>query len=208
MSIWFQVGSRRVIQYAGITMIIFGLFSKFGALFVTIPEPIVGGIYCVMFGMITSVGLSNLQYVNLNSTRNLFILGFSILFSLALSKWAQKNPEALSFSEDSSESLKTFGQVIKVLLSTSMFVSGFLGFFLDNTIPGTDEERGLIAWRSQMEEDSEENGVESSTSKCYDIPFITKYLKEWTWSRYLPFSPTFKGFTRNKIHPGTNGKSA
>ena len=27
-------------------------------------------------------------------------------------------------------------QVIKVLLSTSMFVAGFLGFFLDNTITG------------------------------------------------------------------------
>jgi len=27
-------------------------------------------------------------------------------------------------------------QVITVLLSTSMFLSGFLGFVLDNTIPG------------------------------------------------------------------------
>ena len=27
-------------------------------------------------------------------------------------------------------------QVIKVLLSTNMFVAGFLGFFLDNTLPG------------------------------------------------------------------------
>ena len=102
--ILFQVGSRRVIQYAGITMIIFGLFSKFGALFVTIPEPIVGGIYCVMGGMITSVGLSNLQYVNLNSTRNLFILGFSLLFSLALSKWAQKHHSYACILNDSSTS--------------------------------------------------------------------------------------------------------
>ena len=28
------------------------------------------------------VGLSNLQFVDLNSTRNLFVLGFSIFFSL------------------------------------------------------------------------------------------------------------------------------
>ena len=45
-------------------------------------EPIVGGIFCVMFGMITAVGLSNLQFINLNSTRNLFVLGFSIFFAL------------------------------------------------------------------------------------------------------------------------------
>ena len=77
-----QVGSRRVIQYGAIMMIFFGLLSKFGAFFVTIPEPIVGGIFCVMFSMITAVGLSNVQFINLNSSRNLFILGFSIFFGL------------------------------------------------------------------------------------------------------------------------------
>ena len=63
-------------------MIILGLFSKFGAVFTLIPTPIVGGIFFVMFGMITAVGLSNLQFVDLNSSRNLFILGFSLFFGL------------------------------------------------------------------------------------------------------------------------------
>ena len=114
-----KVGSRRVIQVGGLIMIIFGLFSKFGALFVTIPEPIIGGIFCVMFGMVSSVGLSNLQFVNLNSTRNLFILGFSIFFGLTLSKWvADPSNELFVFKNDTSESMKGFAQVIKVLLST------------------------------------------------------------------------------------------
>ena len=112
-----KVGSRRVIQVGGLIMIIFGLFSKFGALFVTIPEPIIGGIFCVMFGMVSSVGLSNLQFVNLNSTRNLFILGFSIFFGLTLSKWVADQNELFDTS-DTSESMKGFAQVIKVLLST------------------------------------------------------------------------------------------
>ena len=67
---FFQVGSRRVIQYAAVIMIVFGVCSKFGALFLSIPQPIIGGIFCVMFGIITAVGLSNLQFVDLNSTRN------------------------------------------------------------------------------------------------------------------------------------------
>ena len=29
---------------------VFGLLGKFGALFVTIPEPIIGGVFMVMFG--------------------------------------------------------------------------------------------------------------------------------------------------------------
>ena len=67
-------------------MIILGLFSKFGAVFTLIPTPIVGGIFFVMFGMITAVGLSNLQFVDLNSSRNLFILGFSLFFGLVSCK--------------------------------------------------------------------------------------------------------------------------
>ena len=113
-----KVGSRRVIQVGGLIMILFGLLSKFGALFVTIPEPIVGGLFCVMFGMVSSVGLSNLQFVNMNSTRNLFILGFSIFFGLALSKWVNANDSAFDMGPEASESLKSFIEIIKVLLKT------------------------------------------------------------------------------------------
>jgi nucleobase transporter 1/2 len=84
-SFW-QVGSLRVVQVCGIIIMLFGLFSKFGALFMTIPEPIVGGILVVMFGMITSCGLSNLQFVDLNSSRNLFVLGLSMFAGLVMSK--------------------------------------------------------------------------------------------------------------------------
>ena len=31
---------------------IVGVFTKFGALFVTIPDPIIGGVFMVMFGML------------------------------------------------------------------------------------------------------------------------------------------------------------
>jgi nucleobase transporter 1/2 len=45
-----QVASRRVTQVGALTMVVFGIFGKFGALFVTIPEPIIGGVFIVMFG--------------------------------------------------------------------------------------------------------------------------------------------------------------
>ncbi len=37
-------------QAAGLIMMTLALFGKFGALFVTIPDPIVGGILVVTFG--------------------------------------------------------------------------------------------------------------------------------------------------------------
>ncbi len=74
-------------------MIIFGLLSKFGAFFLLIPDPIVGGIFCIMFGMVAAVGLSNLQGIDWNSMRNLFVLGFSIFFGLV-------NPHNFAFHKD------------------------------------------------------------------------------------------------------------
>ncbi|KAG9335874.1 hypothetical protein JZ751_003531 [Albula glossodonta] len=56
-----QVGSRLVLQTAGVLMIVLGLFGKFGAIFITIPDPVIGGMFLVMFGMIAAVGISNLQ---------------------------------------------------------------------------------------------------------------------------------------------------
>lgn len=52
----FQIGSRRVIQWAAFIMIVQGVISKFGAVFIMVPDPIVGGLFCVMFGMITAFG--------------------------------------------------------------------------------------------------------------------------------------------------------
>jgi len=45
-----QVASRRVIQVEAVYMLLFGMIGKFGALFVTIPQPVIGGVFLVMFG--------------------------------------------------------------------------------------------------------------------------------------------------------------
>lgn len=59
----------QVLQFAGIFFFLVGMIGKFGAILVLIPDPVVGGLFCVMFGMIAAVGLSNLQHANLNSSR-------------------------------------------------------------------------------------------------------------------------------------------
>jgi nucleobase transporter 1/2 len=135
-----RVGSRRVVQVGGLIMILLGMVSKFGALFTTIPSPIVGGMYCAMFGMIAAVGLSNLQFVNLNSARNLFILGFAFYMGLSVPEYFVSNPIDLG------DSLKWFSDIVNTLGSTGMAVGAFIALILDNTVPGTDEERGLKTW--------------------------------------------------------------
>ena len=79
-----------------------------------------------------------------------------------LPNWISSNKDAIATGSPHVD------QVLVVLLETSMFVAGFLGFVLDNTIPGTDEERGLVKWKAQH--DTSEGG-QDEISQCYDLPF-------------------------------------
>ena len=135
-----RVGSRRVVQVGAVIMILLGMVSKFGALFTTIPQPIVGGMYCAMFGMIVAVGLSNLQFVDLNSARNLFILGFAFFMGLSVPEYFAQQP--MQFEP------AWVASILNTLGSTGMAVGAFTALALDNTILGTDEERGLKAWEN------------------------------------------------------------
>ncbi|XP_071961147.1 solute carrier family 23 member 1-like isoform X2 [Antedon mediterranea] len=184
-----KVGSRFVVQIAACIMLFMGTFGKFGAIFVALPDPVVGGVFCIMFGMVTGVGLSNLQFVNLNSSRNIFIVGFAFLMGLAVPSWLESHPGAIDTG------VLEIDQIITVLLKTSMFVGGFIGFLLDNTVPGTVEERGIKAWRKQSGSDADDE-VTVDESNCYDIPLIMGFLEKHKVFSYMPFLPTFKGISR------------
>jgi solute carrier family 23 (nucleobase transporter), member 1 len=163
-----RVGSRRVVQAGAAMMIVLGVVGKFGAVFTTIPGPIVGGMYCAMFGMIASVGMSNLQFVNLNSGRNLFILGFAFFMGLSVPEYFSGKilcHEAAGYYE-CVEVLRNRGSdilpaalaqyvpawldtIVSTIGRTGMAVGALIAVILDNTIPGTPEERGLIAFNKR-----------------------------------------------------------
>ncbi|XP_055506075.1 xan_ur_permease domain-containing protein [Leucoraja erinacea] len=176
-----KVGSRVVILTSGLLMVCAGLLVKIGAVFSTIPQPVIGGMLMVMFGIITAVGISNLQFVDMNSTRNIFIFGFSMFSGLVIPNWMNKHPESIQTG------VLALDQVLRVLLTTSMFVGGFCGFFLDNTIPGTEKERGINAWKQPVSDDGEKDKNEID---CYDLPFgIGTRCCTGSWRRYIPFCP-------------------
>ncbi|XP_061558608.1 solute carrier family 23 member 1 isoform X6 [Phycodurus eques] len=172
-----KVGSRRVVQYGAGIMLLLGCVGKFTALFASLPDPILGGMFCTLFGMITAVGLSNLQLVDLNSSRNLFVLGFSIFFGLTLPAYLDAHPKSIDTG------VEELNQILTVLLSTEMFVGGFLAFCLDNTVPGSREERGLLRWSAS-----------TSSSPSYDFPAGMALVRRVDCLRRLPVSPTFRGW--------------
>ncbi|XP_022788733.1 solute carrier family 23 member 1-like [Stylophora pistillata] len=180
-----KVGSLRVVQYGAIVMIVVGVFGKVGAFFVCIPDPILGGVFMVLVGMITAVGISNVQFADMNSPRNLFIVGFSITFGMALPLYLQNHPNAIQTGAPE------FDQIITVLLKTGMAVGGIVAIILDNTIPGTDEERGLLAWRKSASHDNGEK-CRTASIKVYNLPFGLNRLSNYKFSKYLPFLPNLK----------------
>ncbi|XP_076352592.1 solute carrier family 23 member 1-like [Tachypleus tridentatus] len=182
-----KVASRRIIQCGAITMMLFAVLGKFGALFNTIPEPIIGGIFCVMFAIVTGVGLSNVQFIDLQSSRNILILGLSLFMGITIPKWFKGHPNTIDVGNDAAN------QLITVLLNTSVFIGGLIAFVLDNSIPGTDEERGLIKWREQglVHNMNEGDQLTLSSPSAYDLPFGMNVIKRYNIFKYIPISPTY-----------------
>ena len=137
-----KVGSRFVVQIAAVILILLGLFGKFGALAASIPSPIVGGLYCALFGLISAVGVKELMKADLNVDRNLFIAGFSLFMGLSVPFYFG--------STEGGELLDRIGAVsvglrdtVQSIGKTGMAVAAIIGLTLDNTLPATREQRGL-----------------------------------------------------------------
>lgn len=61
-----------------------GVAGKFGGIFASLPQAMVSGLFCVMFGLIAAVGISQLQFTDMNSPRNIFITGLGLYLSLSI----------------------------------------------------------------------------------------------------------------------------
>jgi len=53
-------------------------------------------VLCVFLsGTVAAAGISQLQRVDLNSSRNLFIIGLSLMFGMSLPVWLREHPHAI-----------------------------------------------------------------------------------------------------------------
>ncbi|MEX2504091.1 MAG: solute carrier family 23 protein [Egicoccus sp.] len=134
-----KVASRAVVLIGAGILVILGLIGPVGAIIATIPIPVVGGVYLALFGLITAVGLSNLRRVDMDSQRNLMIVGFLLFAGLAFPAY---------FGGDAGAEFSFFGidwatTVVQSIGANAIAVAAVLGILLDNLIPGTDAERGI-----------------------------------------------------------------
>lgn len=169
-----NVASRYVVQIGGVIMIIAGYIGIVGGFVQTIPDPIVGGLFLVMFAQIIGVGLSQLQHVDLNKNRNAFVAGLTLLSGLSVPTYVGQFEAGdiqaglidlsvfgslLDIEPLGIQVAEVISQVLFVVGTTGIAVGLIVGFILDNTISGTRDGRGLSAWAELTEDDDEFEAV-------------------------------------------------
>uniref|UniRef100_A0A0A0L2L5 Nucleobase-ascorbate transporter 10 n=1 Tax=Cucumis sativus TaxID=3659 RepID=A0A0A0L2L5_CUCSA len=146
-----RVGSRRVIQISAGFMIFFSVFGKFGALFASIPLPIIAALYCVFFGYVSSSGLGFLQFCNLNSFRTKFILGTSFFLGLSIPQYFREYYRRdLNLSEHIYSGHGWFNDVVVVIFMSHATIASLVALILDCTLfrenDATRKDSGLHWW--------------------------------------------------------------
>jgi len=132
------VASRWVVRTGAILLIVMSFIGKLSALIATIPSPVIGGAYIALFGIIGALGIQVLLRADMNSQRNVLIVGFAFLMAMGLPGWVEANKGAFL-------TLGIPGEVLWAILKTPMAVAGLCAAFWDSIVPGTPEERGIKA---------------------------------------------------------------
>ncbi|GLT72733.1 hypothetical protein SLA2020_446400 [Shorea laevis] len=170
-----RVGSRRVVQISAGFMIFFSILGKFGAVFASIPAPIIAALYCLFFAYVGAAGLSFLQFCNLNSFRTKFILGFSIFMGLSIPQYFNEYTAINGYGPVHTGG-RWFNDIVNVPLSSEAFVAGCLAYFLDNTLHRRDstvrKDRGKHWWDKFRSYKGD-----TRSEEFYSLPFnLNKYF--------------------------------
>ncbi|KAJ3709331.1 hypothetical protein LUZ61_013036 [Rhynchospora tenuis] len=142
-----RVGSRRVIQISAVFMIFFSILGKFGALFASIPFPIFAAVYCILFGIVAAVGLSYLQFTNMNSMRNLFIVGVSLFLGLSIPEYFDRYTIGAQHGPAHTKA-GWFNDWINTTFASPPTVALIVAVILDNSLEFRDagRDRGMHWW--------------------------------------------------------------
>ncbi|XP_027916635.1 nucleobase-ascorbate transporter 11-like [Vigna unguiculata] len=154
-----KVASRRVVGLGAAFMILFSFMGKVGALLASIPQALAASVLCFIWALIAALGLSTLQSGQCSSFRNMTIVGVSLFLGLSIPAYFQQYkpqttlilpPYLVPYGAASSgpfhSGIQQLDFAINGLMSLNMVVTLLVAFILDNTVPGSQQERGVYIW--------------------------------------------------------------
>ncbi|XP_052225861.1 solute carrier family 23 member 1-like isoform X4 [Dreissena polymorpha] len=176
-----KVASRWVFVMVGVIYMAIGLLGKLSALFIMIPEPVLGGALLSITAVFIGVILSNLTEISLHSTRNLAILGLSLTVGIMVPHFVETNPDII---KTDNVALSNF---LKMFFGNANFAGALCAFILDNTVPGTKKERGILAWSGVKSDAS----ITKKYSEGYELynPWMPSEMRKSRWLKFIPFLP-------------------
>ncbi|XP_073293583.1 nucleobase-ascorbate transporter 11 [Primulina huaijiensis] len=186
-----KVASRKVMEIGAIFLILFSFIGKVGALLASIPQALAAAVLCFIWALVVALGLSALQYTQAASFRNITIVGVSLFLGLSIPVYFQQYlPESsmilpsylIPYSAASDgpvhSSSKEFDFAVNALLSMNMVVTFLIAFLLDNTVPGSRQERGVYIWSN-----TENVTTDPSSLSDYELP--SKLSRCFRWAKCL-----------------------
>ncbi|KAI3508649.1 hypothetical protein L1887_23658 [Cichorium endivia] len=154
-----KIASRRSVELGAVILILFSFVGKIGAILASIPQALAASLLCFVWALVTALGLSTLRYTHSRSFRNIMIVGVSLFLGLSLPAYFQNyHPETafilpgyfIPYSAASDGPIQSGNKqldfVMNALLSMNMVVTFLVAIVLDNTVPGSREERGVYLW--------------------------------------------------------------
>ncbi|XP_042988926.1 nucleobase-ascorbate transporter 11-like isoform X4 [Carya illinoinensis] len=186
-----KVASRRAVEVGAVFLILFSFVGKVGAILASIPQALAASVLCFMWALIVALGLSTLQYSQTASFRNITIVGVALFLGLSIPAYFQQyQPESslilpsyfVPYMAASSGPVHTGSEqldfALNAILSLNMVVTLLVAFVLDNTVPGSRQERGVYIW-SRAEE------IANDPSLLSDYALPRKVARCFYWARCL-----------------------
>lgn len=171
-----RVGSRRVVQISAMFMLFFSVLGKFGAILASIPLPIFGALYCVLFAYMSSAGLGLLQFCNLNSFRTKFILGFSIFMGLSVPQYFNEYLVTTGQGPVHTHA-RWFNTIMLVIFTSPATVAVGIAMFLDNTVARSHSSTRIDSGRHWWWDKFWVYNKDPRTDEFYALPYgISKYF--------------------------------
>ncbi|KAJ7345977.1 hypothetical protein JRQ81_001927 [Phrynocephalus forsythii] len=180
-----QATSSRSVWITAVVCVLFSLSPRLMGLLTTIPLGIHGGMLCLTYSVAVGTGVSFFQYTDIDSGRNIFIVGFTMFIGLLIPRWLLAAPGSLATG------CIPVDLLLLSLLTAPAFITGSLAFFLENTVSGTLQERGLLSPFSTSKQEAKDNSLLQSnmdSSQNYELPIalqkpLSRYL---SWCKCFP----------------------
>ncbi|XP_057285993.1 solute carrier family 23 member 3 [Pezoporus wallicus] len=162
-----QTGSRLSVQVSALACVVLGMSPRLVGLLTRIPLAVHGGVLCITYAVAVGTGISYFQYADIDSGRNIFIVGFAMFMALLVPRWFGTALAHLATG------WVPLDLLFLSLLMAPVVLTGSLSFLLENTVSGTLEERGLLfelgPWRAGVG-DHHAHGERGKASQAYGLP--------------------------------------